>query len=137
MKKITSTFLILAVVLFSTGSLLFMPKTATAANLTVLSDTMSNENASGTSTHLSIFRTPTALDTASKTIAIAFPSGFDFTSIPITDITMKTGASTPPSTTETLAASPTASAWGAVFTDGACTSGKSCTLTLTTPTDGI
>ena len=98
---------------------------------------MSNENASGLSTHLIIFRTPTAIHTAGNTIAIAFPSGFDFTNIVIGELTMKTGASTPPSTTEGLAATADATNWGAVFTDGACTAAKKCTLTLTAPTDGV
>ena len=108
-------------------------------SISVMSDTMSNQTASGYSTHLIKFKTPTVLDVTSSgsSIAVAFPTDFDFTSAVITEITMKDGPTTGLENTETLAASPSATAWGAAFTDGACTAGKKCTLTLTSPTDGV
>ena len=138
-KKITTLVLVISTVFFTTGTFFLSPQKAIAGSLTIMSDTMSNQNASGTSTHLIKFKTPTALDKTSSatTIAIAFPSGFDFTSIPITDITMKDGPSTGLENTEVLASGPDAVKWGAVFSDGNCTSGKLCTLTLTDPSDGI
>jgi len=139
MKKFTSILLIIATVVFSTGSFLFSPKVATAATMSTAVDIMNNETINLYSTHTIKFRTPSAIHTAGNTIAIAFPSDFDFTSIGITtaDIQMKDGPSTGVEYIETFLASPDATNWGAVFTDGACAAGKKCTLTLTAPTDGI
>ena len=137
-KKITALVLAVSTMLFSTGIFFLSPEKAIAGSLTVMSDTMSNQNASGYSTHLVKFRTPTALDKTSNgtTIVIAFPSDFDFTGIVIGEITMTSGASTGLETPEVLAASPDATKWGAVFSNGACGASKKCTLTLTSPDDG-
>lgn len=110
-----------------------------AGTLTAVTDTMSRQKTSTKSSHVIKFTTPTVLDVTSSgsTIVIAFPSGFDNTSGAIGDVTMTDGPTTGAENTETLAASPSATAWGAVWTDGACGSGLKCTLTLTNPTDGV
>ena len=140
MKKFTSLVLMVSTIFFATGIFFFSSQQVLATgSLTVMSDTMSNQTASGLSTHLIKFKTPTVLDVTSSgsSIVVAFPTDFDFTGSVITDVTMKDGPTTGLENTETLAASPTATAWGAVFTDGACSASKKCTLTLTSPTDGV
>ncbi|MBI3626507.1 hypothetical protein HY224_00485, partial [Candidatus Uhrbacteria bacterium] len=105
---------------------------AQAAALTALSDTLSSAKISTASSHTIKFTTPTGTSAASQTIVITFPSDFDFTSKAIASVTFTHGASTGAESTETLAASPSATAWGAVFSGTA-----SRVLTLTTPTDGV
>ena len=137
MKKLTSLFLMVSTILFATGIFFFFSQQAQATgSLTVMSDTMSNQTASGLSTHLIKFKTPTAFGASGITVAIAFPSDFDFTGVTYSDLTMKDGVATGLETTETLGAAAGVSTWGAAFTDGACSAGKKCTLTLTSPTSG-
>jgi len=135
MKKITTILLILAVVIFTTGSLLVSPKIAMAGTISAAYDQMSNQNVSAYSTHTIKFRTPSALTTNGNTIVIAFPSDFDFTGSVVGDITLKDGVSAGIENTETVQSSAGVSIYGAAFTDGAC-SGKKCTLTITVPTSG-
>ncbi len=111
-----------------------MPTTAliaNAASLSAMSDTMSNQTVSANSTHSIKFTTPTGVTANGQTIAITFQSGFDFTSKTIGTVSLTHGASTGLESTETLAASPSASAWGAVFSGS-----NNVILTLTAPTDG-
>jgi hypothetical protein len=122
---VTSISLIIGLFLFSVGG-------ATAASLTGLSDTMSSSKVSTASSHVLRFTTPTGASSASQTIIITFPSDFNFTSKVIGTVTFTHGATTGAESTETLAASPSATAWGAVFSGT-----QNRILTLTTPTDGI
>ncbi|MEO5646660.1 MAG: hypothetical protein ABIO57_00300 [Candidatus Paceibacterota bacterium] len=128
-KKLISNILILSVIVS------MMPATAliaTAASLSAMSDTMSSQTISANSSHVIRFTTPTGAGTTAQTIVITFPSGFNFTSKTIGTVSFTHGASTGAESTETLAASPSATAWGAAF------SGTSnVILTLTTPTDGV
>lgn len=104
---------------------------AEAAAITSASDTMSSLTVSATSTHAIRFVTPTGANQSSDTIIITFPSDFNFTSKTIGTVTFTHGASTGLEATETLAASPSASAWGAVFSGT-----QNRILTLTAPSDG-
>ncbi len=104
---------------------------AEAAAITSASDTMSSLTVSATSTHAIRFVTPTGANQSSDTIIITFPSDFNFTSKTIGTVTFTHGASTGLEATETLAAAPSASAWGAVFSGT-----QNRILTLTAPSDG-
>jgi mucin-22 len=105
---------------------------ARAASLTALSDTMSNQNLSTLSSHTIRFTTPTGASDNTDTIIITFPSDFNFSSKAISSVTFTHGASTGAENTETLAASPSGTAWGAVFSGT-----QNRIFTLTAPTDGV
>jgi hypothetical protein len=105
---------------------------ASAASLSALSDTMSSSKISTTSSHVIKFTTPTGASDNTDTIIITFPSDFNFTSKTIGTVSFTHGASTGAESTETLAASPSTSAWGAVFSGT-----QNRVLTLTAPTDGV
>lgn len=107
-------------------------QTLVAASLTGLSNTQSSLKVSNTSSHVIKFTTPSGTATSTGTITITFPSDFNFTSKTIGTVTFTHGASTGLESTETLAAAPSASAWGAVFSGT-----QNRILTLTAPTDGI
>jgi hypothetical protein len=92
---------------------------------------MSNLTVSATSTHALNFVTPTGANQNTDTIIITFPSDFNFTSKTIGTVSFTHGATTGLENTETLAASPSATAWGAVFSGT-----QNRILTLTAPTDG-
>jgi hypothetical protein len=126
LKKLFAGLLVLALLV------LLMPTPALAAGLTSTSDTLSREQISQSSSHVIKFTSASAIQTAGDTIVITFPSDFNFTSKTISTITFTHGASTGLESTETLAASPSASAWGAVFSGT-----QNRVLTLTAPTDGI
>lgn len=117
-----------AVLSFSVG---YIPL-AEAAALTAFSDTMSSSKVSTASSHVIKFTTPTGAGDSSDTIIITFPSDFDFTSKTIGTVTFTHGATTGAENTETLAAAPSTTAWGAVFSGTA-----NRVLTLTAPTDGV
>jgi len=136
MKKfsvITSLGLIIAMFM-----MLIYPfvRTAQAAAITSASDTMSSVKAVTASSHKIKFTTPTGAGDSTDTIIITFPSTgttpFNFTSKTISTVTFTHGASTGLESTETLAATPSATAWGAVFSGT-----QNRILTLTAPTDGI
>ncbi|MEA2701754.1 MAG: hypothetical protein QOE22_463 [Candidatus Parcubacteria bacterium] len=120
--------LALAVLCFTSG---FYSPSAEAAALSGLSDTMSSVKISTASSHIIRFTTPTGVTGAGQTIVITFPSDFNFTSKTIASLTFTHGATTGAESTETLAASPSASAWGAVFSGT-----QNRILTLTNATDG-
>jgi len=105
---------------------------AYAASLTSLSDTMSSSKISTLSSHVLKFTTPTGAADSSDTIIITFPSDFNFTSKTIGTVTFTHGATTGAESSETLAASPSGTAWGAVFSGT-----QNRILTLTAPTDGV
>jgi hypothetical protein len=83
------------------------------------------------SSHVIKFTTPTGATDNTDTIIITFPSDFDFTSKAIGTLTLTHGATTGAENTETLASSPSGSAWGAAFSGT-----ENRILTLTAPTDG-
>lgn len=106
---------------------------AEAAAISSASDTMSSLKASPTtSTHAIKFTTPTGAGDATDTITTTFPSDFNFTSKTIGTVTFTHGASTGSENTETLAAAPSATAWGAIFSGT-----QNRVFHLTAPTDGI
>lgn len=129
MKKIIGGIAVIGVLLVTMPtSLLFV----NAASISAMSDTMSNQTVSAASAHIIKFTTPTGAGTSGQTIVITFPSGFNFTSKTISSVSFTHGASTGAESTETLASSPSATAWGAVFSGT-----NNVILTLTTPTDGV
>lgn len=105
---------------------------AYAGVITYFSDTMSSVKISQVSSHILKFTVPNAINANGYTIVITFPSDFNFSSKTIGSLTFTHGASTGLESTETLAASPSATAWGAVFSGT-----QNRILTLTAPTDGV
>jgi len=126
LKKLFIGVLILALLA------LIIVKRAQAAGLTAPSDTMSRQQVSQNSSHIIKFTTQNAIQTTGDTITITFPSDFNFTSKTISTVTFTHGASTGLENTETLAATPSASAWGAAFSGT-----QDRIFTLTAPTDGV
>lgn len=124
--KVVSTLVIIAVFFATSGAPI-----AFAAALTGLSNTMSSNKINTLSSHVIKFTTPTGATDNTDTITITFPSDFDFTSKTIGTLTLTHGATTGLENTETLASSPSASAWGAAFSGT-----ENRVLTLTAPTDG-
>lgn len=125
-RFVTSLYLVVGLLIMSGVQVAY------AASLTALSDTMSSLKADPTvSSHVIKFTTPTGAAESTDTIIITFPSDFNFTSKTIGTVTFTHGATTGLESTETLAASPSASAWGAVFSGT-----ENRILTLTAPTDG-
>jgi hypothetical protein len=136
MKKIqtiTSLGVLLALLAILIGPPL---QVANAAAITSASDTMSSSKAVTASSHKIKFTTPTGAGDSTDTIIITFPSTgttpFNFTSKTISTVTFTHGATTGLENTETLAATPSVTAWGAVFSGT-----QNRILTLTAPTDGI
>lgn len=132
MKKINTIIslgVILALIAILVGPSL---QVAQAAALTAKSDTMSSSKVSTASSHTIKFTTPTGAAESTDTIIITFPADFDFTSKAISSVTFTHGATTGAESTETLAATPSATDWGAVFSGTA-----NRVFTLTAPTDGI
>ena len=105
---------------------------AMAASITSASDTMSSATINAASSHALRFITPTGASDNTDTIVITFPATFNFTSKTIGTVSFTHGASTGLENTETLAASPSATSWGAVFSGT-----QNRVLTLTAPTDGV
>ncbi len=126
-NKLTGAILIFALLVFA-----FPKEVANAAALTSKSDTLSSQKVSTLSSHTIKFTTPTGAGDSTDTIIITFPSDFNFTSKTIGTVTFTHGATTGAESTETLAASPSATAWGAVFSGT-----QNRILTLTAPTDGV
>jgi hypothetical protein len=124
--KVLSALLALAVLLF-----VFPLPQAHAAAITSVSDTMSNQTVSATSSHAIRFVTPTGANQNTDDIVLTFPSDYNFTGKTIGTVTFTHGATTGLESTETLAAAPSATAWGAVFSGT-----QNRVLTLTAPTDG-
>ncbi len=119
--------LVLLLVVSLTGA-----QIASAAALSAVSDTMSSSKISTLSSHVIKFTTPTGAGDSTDTITVTFPSDFNFTSKVIGTVSFTHGASTGLESTETLAASPSVSSWGAVFSGT-----QNRILTLTAPTDGV
>ncbi len=106
-------------------------QSAYAGYISNFSDTQSRVKTSQNSAHTLKFTTPTGASTASQTIIVTFPTGYNFTSKTIGTVTFTHGASTGLENTETLAASADTTNWGAVFSGS-----NNVILTLTVPTDG-
>jgi hypothetical protein len=128
LTKPLSLLLVIAVTIVT----VFPFRSAQAASLTGLSDTMTSLSASATSSHTIRFTTPTGAATATSTIIITFPATYDFTGKSTTTISFTHGASTGLETTETLVGTATAGNWGVAFSGTA-----NRILTLTPPTDGV
>jgi trimeric autotransporter adhesin len=111
---------------------MFPVSTAYAASLTTLSDTMSSQTVSATSSHTMRFLTPSGATSSTDTIVITFPATYDFTGKAISSVSLTHGTTTGLENTETLAAAPSVTSWGAVFSGA-----SNRVLTLTPPTDGI
>jgi hypothetical protein len=124
---VVASILVATLLLFYTLPIQF----AHAASITAAFDTMSNLTVSATSSHAINFVTPTGANQNTDAIVITFPADFNFTSKTIGTVSFTHGASTGLENTETLAASPSATAWGAVFSGT-----QNRILTLTAPTDG-
>lgn len=126
--------LMLLAVLTVTGGLgnLSFVQRADAASLSALSDTMSSLKISTASSHTLRFTTPTGAADNTDTIIITFPSDFNFSSKAISSVSFTHGGASGTDNVETLAASPSATAWGAVFSGT-----QNRVLTLTAPSDGV
>ncbi len=127
----TAIYLIIASVIS-----LFAYNTAFAAALLNKTDTMTSQKVSTVSNHTIVFRTPTGANQSSDTITVTLPSGFTTNSFDFADVDLAHSAGSQSNCTaptysndETLAASPSATAWGAAL------SGQ--VLTLTAPSDGV
>jgi len=125
-RSLASLLLIVGLLVMTGGQVAY------AAALTALSDTLSSAKISTLSSHTIKFTTPTGAGDSTDTIIITFPSDFNFTSKTIGTVTFTHGVSTGLESTETLAASPSGTAWGAVFSGT-----QNRILTLTAPTDGV
>ncbi len=123
-KKIMSLGAILGMALsmVSTGV-----QFAYAAQLTNLSDTLSNATASQVSNHLIVFTTPTGI-TAGQTVEITFTGYANLGQVGTSSIDIKTGASTSTASQINVSDSNGASQWGV--------STSSNVLTLTAPSSG-
>ncbi|MBI1975108.1 MAG: hypothetical protein HYS57_01960 [Parcubacteria group bacterium] len=132
-RTITSLAVIIALFVVLFGPPL---RVALAAALFNKSDTMSSSKISTASNHTIVFRTPTGAGDSTDTITVTFPSGFTMNSVTFDDFDLAHSAGgqsncTSPtySNDETLAATPSATAWGAT------SSGQ--VITFTAPTDGV
>lgn len=126
-KKFTKIALPLTLALF-----IFIAPIADAASLFSQSDTQSSLKISTASSHVIAFTTPSGASAAGQTIILTFPSDYNLAGKTIGTISFTHGASTGLESTETLAASASATAWGAVLSGT-----QNRILTLTAPTDGV
>jgi hypothetical protein len=132
---IQPTLAVFFTLVLALGSFTSFTRTASAAALANISDTLSSQTISTAANHTLVFRTPTGAAESTDTVTITFPAGFTMNSIDFADVDLAHSAGsqsncTAPTYTneETLAGSPSATAWGAAL------SGQ--VLTLTAPTDG-
>jgi hypothetical protein len=126
-KRLISLVLMVSVLMLTVPGFALI---ASAASLSALSDTMSNQTISANSSHSIKFTTPTGVTASGQTIVVTFPSGFNFTSKAIGSLSLTYGA-TGTQTTATIAASAGSGTWGAVFSGT-----NNVILTLTAPTSG-
>ncbi len=135
MSTLSRVPLVLLSLLLS-ATLAFPFQVAHAASLLNKSDTLSSQKISTAANHTIVFRTPTGANQSSDTIIITLPSGFTTNTFDFADIDLAHSAGSQSNCTaptysneETLAASASATAWGASL--------SSQVLTLTAPTDGV
>jgi len=126
--KISLSLLLISVLFFETVGI----EIVSAATLTSVSDTLSSQKINTLSSHVIRFTTPTGASDNTDTIIITFPSDFNFSSKTIGTVTFTHGATTGLESTETLAAIPSTTEWGAAFSGTA-----NRVLTLTAPSDGV
>ena len=116
-QRVVATLVACAVVLTSIG----IYNVAQAANLTGVSDLLSESAPTLNSNHTIAFTIPTGspgVAASGGTITVTFPAGFSLTGVVFSDIDLKVAG-----TDQTLAATPAASVWGAAV------SGQVLTLT--------
>jgi hypothetical protein len=131
-----SVAIFLAVTFAFISSFGFWYSVAEAAALANISDTLTSQKISTVSNHTLVFRTPTGAGDNTDTVTVNFPSGFNMNSLDFNDIDLAHSAGSQSncnsptySNEETLAGTPSVSAWGAAL------SGQ--VITLTAPTDGV
>lgn len=124
LKKLTSlaTLIAMALGLVSTGA-----QFAYAAQLTNVSDTLSNVTAATLSNHLIVFTTPTGI-TAGQTVQITFNGFSNLGQVGTSSIDIKTGASTTTASQINVSDTNGASQWGVATSSNV--------LTLTAPSSG-
>ncbi|MCA9358965.1 hypothetical protein KC926_02035 [Candidatus Kaiserbacteria bacterium] len=105
-QRVVATLVACAVVLFSIG----VYTTAQAANLTDISDTLSDSDVSVVSDHTIAFTVPAGSPglLATETLTITFPAGFNMGSVAFGDVDFSINAGD-----QTLAAAPSGATWGA------------------------
>ncbi len=116
-----ATLLAIALVLWAVSPHMFTNR-AEAANLTLVSDTLSDSAPASVSDHTIAFTTPNGM-AIGETFTITFPGTFDTSSILIGDVDLDIGGD------QTLAGAAGAGTWGVTGFGGS-------TLTFETPTDG-
>lgn len=131
----TAVSLVVSFALIASYFSLFINQ-AFAAALANVSNTLSSQTVSTPANHTIVFRTPTGAADSTDTITFTLPSGFTTNTYDFADVDLAHSAGAQSNCTaptylneETLAAAPSATAWGAVL------SGQ--ILTLTAPTDGV
>ncbi len=102
-SQVIATLLAVAVVLWAVGAHHF----AQAANITNVSDTLSDSDTSAVSNHTISFRAPSGVS-AGESITVTFPAGFNMGSVAFGDIDLEIDG-----VDETLAAAPSGATWGA------------------------
>lgn len=107
-QQVVATLVACALLVVSIGYY----STAQAANLTTISDTLSDSDVSAVSNHTIVFTVPTTTLNglqAGQTLTVTFPAGFNMGSVAFGDIDMSING-----TPVTLAAAPSGATWGAV-----------------------
>ncbi len=109
-----ATLIVMALVLWTLGIMPFQ-RNADAANLTSISDTLSDSSGGVGSNHTFVFTVPNGVLTT-QTIVINFPAGFAVGAFDFNDVDVNVGASN-----ITLAASPAGTTWGVSTTSSSIT----------------
>ena len=107
-QRVVATLVACAVAMVSIGFYSY----AQAANLTSVSDTLTDSQISVVSNHTIAFTIPagsTGVAASGGTITVTFPAGFNMGTVAFGDLDLKVAG-----TDQTLAAAPAASVWGAV-----------------------
>jgi hypothetical protein len=91
LHRVVAMLVAIAVLAWSVGAY----SSAQAANLTSISDTLTDSNATSTSNHTLVFTVPTSSPgvVAGGTITVAFPAGFNVSSILFTDVDLNIAGS--------------------------------------------
>lgn len=121
-----ASVLLISILLWSIGAPTFL-NFAKAANLTSVSDTLSDSDLSALSNHTVNFTVPNGL-LAGQTITVTFPSGFSLGSVAFGDVDFAAGGSD-----KTLAATCSGTTWGAAVSGQVLTI-TSCTGTIASST---
>lgn len=124
MKKITCSVLMVGLFLINFGYLFMAPRIATAATLSVLSDTVSTLTTLVDASHVIKFTTPTGI-AANRTVILTFNNSTSTTGVLFSDVTI-----TAPGAITVNAGAPLTTNWGFVNT-------SSTVLTFTTGTGTV